>query len=504
MKSLCRSWLLAALALLLAVPAAGAEERAPFRQEELDQMLAPVALYPDPLLSQVLMASTYPLEVVQAARWSRANPGLQGQAAVNAVEAMDWDPSVKSLTAFPQVLAMMSERLEWTERLGEAFIAQQADVMSTVQALRQRAVAAGHLRSSEQMRVEREGGAILIEPPAPGIIYVPYYDPALVYGPWWWPAYPPVAWAPPPAYYAVPSYPPAWLWGSGIVLSTGFFFGHFDWPHRHVQVRHFHHAPHHGHPVRVDRVWRHDPVHRRGVPFRSAEARQRYEQHRADHRAGSTSVRAAEPRRGHPQHFRRDERRDTASEPRRFSGGNAIGSSTPPAAAPARSTPPPARAGRAEPRSEAPAGATRPEARVIQPGAAQSPRPTSPERLNRPSLRAAERESSRQPSRQPERQASSPPAATRAAGAAPSIRAESRPQIIQGGANHAARGISQQHAARDRAPARRAVERPAPRVAPPVAHAPRAEGRQPRGNGAARGHERSRERSAERGRERRS
>src|SRR5688572_21145116 len=157
MKSLCRSWILGALALLLAAPAALAEDRAPFRQEELDQMLAPVALYPDPLLSQVLMASTYPLEIVQAARWSRANPGLKGQAAVNAVEPMDWEASVKSLTAFPQVLAMMSEKLEWTERLGEAFLAQQADVMNTVQELRQRAEAAGHLRPSEQMRVERQG-----------------------------------------------------------------------------------------------------------------------------------------------------------------------------------------------------------------------------------------------------------------------------------------------------------------------------------------------------------
>ena len=182
------------LALLLAASAAFAQDRVPFRQAELDQMLAPVALYPDSLLSQVLMASTYPLEVVQAARWSRANPGLKGQDAVRAVEHMDWDPSVKSLTAFPQILTMMDEKLEWTRRLGEAFLAQQADVMDTVQGLRRRAEAAGNLRSSEQMRVAREGEVITIHQPAPEVVYVPYYNPAVVYGPWWWPAYPPVYW----------------------------------------------------------------------------------------------------------------------------------------------------------------------------------------------------------------------------------------------------------------------------------------------------------------------
>jgi hypothetical protein len=136
MRTLLNSWVVRAVTLLFVASAAFAQDRVPFRQAELDQMLAPVALYPDALLSQMLMASTYPLEVVQAARWSRANPGLKGQSAVDAVERMDWDPSVKSLTAFPQVLSMMDEKLEWTERLGEAFLAQQADVMAAVQELR--------------------------------------------------------------------------------------------------------------------------------------------------------------------------------------------------------------------------------------------------------------------------------------------------------------------------------------------------------------------------------
>src|SRR5690242_21301783 len=126
-------------------------------QPELDQMLAPIALYPDSLLSQILMASTYPLEVVEAARWSRANPGLKGEDAVDAVEQRDWDPSVRSLAAFPQVLAMMDQQIEWTARLGDVFIAQEPQVMETVQNLRQRAYQAGNLRSTEQAYVIQQG-----------------------------------------------------------------------------------------------------------------------------------------------------------------------------------------------------------------------------------------------------------------------------------------------------------------------------------------------------------
>ena len=145
MKTLLRS----ALVCLLCVSAAFAEiaPSAPRReaatQAELDQLLAPIALYPDPLLSQILMASTYPLEVVEAARWSRAHPGLGGQDALAAADPQDWDASVKALVAFPQVLALMDERLEWTERLGDVFVAQEPQVMETVQGLRQKAYAVG-------------------------------------------------------------------------------------------------------------------------------------------------------------------------------------------------------------------------------------------------------------------------------------------------------------------------------------------------------------------------
>jgi hypothetical protein len=223
-------------ALALTGPAAFAREEPRFTQAELDQMLAPIALYPDSLLAQILMAATYPVEVVQAARWSRANAPLDGEAAVRAAEPMDWDPSVKSLVAFPRILDRMDEQLDWTERLGEAFLAQEAQVMDTIQDLRRRADAAGNLVPGEEMRIVRDGDYIGIEPASPQVVYVPYYDPLIVYGTWWWPAYRPVHWAPWPGYHVRKAYAPRYVWGSAVVFRTGFFFGSFSWPQRHVIV----------------------------------------------------------------------------------------------------------------------------------------------------------------------------------------------------------------------------------------------------------------------------
>lgn len=294
MKTILKSLVVRSAALLLAASVAFAQstfaqERVPFRQEEIDQMLAPIALYPDPLLSQILMASTYPLEVVQAARWSRSRPGMRGQQAVQAVESMDWDPSVKSLVAFPQIVQMMDEKLDWTQRLGEAFLAQQPDVMDSVQNLRQKAAAAGNLNSNERMRVSREGEAILIEPAAPDVIYVPYYNPTVVYGPWWWPAYPPMYWGPPPGYYyAGPAYAPAFVWGSGFAISAGFFFARPVWHQRNVIVvqRNVTNVVVNRQTTVINRnrvtvdskpvVWRHNPVHRRGVPYQQASLQREF------------------------------------------------------------------------------------------------------------------------------------------------------------------------------------------------------------------------------------
>ncbi len=280
MKAFLKSVVAGLLAMLLTLPGAVAQERPGFSQQELDQMLAPIALYPDSLLSQVLMAATYPLEVVQAARWSRANPHLKGQDAVRAVEAMDWDPSVKSLVAFPQVLHRMDEQLSWTERLGEAFLAQETQVMDTIQGLRQRAEQAGTLRSNEQMRVTREDGYLRIDPAQPQVVYVPYYNPAVVYGSWWWPAYPPVYWGPPPGYYAWPAFASGFFWGAGVAISQRIFFGHFDWHDRHVKVVNVVHQPH-SRTVTVTKPvkWQHDPVHRRNVPYRHTVSRPSFVQH---------------------------------------------------------------------------------------------------------------------------------------------------------------------------------------------------------------------------------
>ena len=262
-----------------------------FSQQELDQMLAPIALYPDALLSQVLIASTYPLEVVQAARWSRSHPELRGDAAVRAVEQNNWDPSVISLTAFPQVLAEMDAKLDWTERLGDAFLAQQEQVSDTVQNLRQRASEAGNLQSNDQIRVEPQGQTIVIEQAAPQVIYVPYYNPTVVYGPWWWDAYPPVYWDPWPGYYH-PSYGSAFYWGSGISIGGGFFYSNFDWHRRHVNIvnqnnyyynNRYHDHRFHDHDGRNAWVgnddnhqWHHDPDHRRGVAYSAPALQQQF------------------------------------------------------------------------------------------------------------------------------------------------------------------------------------------------------------------------------------
>jgi hypothetical protein len=272
------------LALLLCVSVAFAQTTPPvpgppaFTQQELDQMLAPIALYPDALLSQILMASTYPIEIVQAARWSKANPNLTGDQAVNAVQQYNWDPSVESLVAFPQILAMMDEKLDWTQRLGDAFLSQQQQVMSTVQDLRQKALAAGNLQSNEHVRVEAQGPTIVVEQANPQVVYVPYYNPTVVYGPWWWPAYPPVYWGPWPGYYQSPGFGTGFFWGVGITLGAGFFFGAFDW-HQHrvnvVNVNYYYRPPPHityGPPG----SWQHDPGHRRGVPYRDPVLRQEF------------------------------------------------------------------------------------------------------------------------------------------------------------------------------------------------------------------------------------
>lgn len=300
MKAQLRLWFSVLLALVLAAPfnrvvaEHGDEQRARFSQEELEQMLAPVALYPDNLLAQIMMAATYPLEVAEAARWSRDNDHPAGNDAVAAVQDYDWDPSVQSLVAFPHILLMMDKKLDWTESLGDAFLAQPDDVMDTVQHLRRRAQEAGYFESNEYVRVTPRESIIVVEPVAPDVVYVPYYNPRVVYGTWRYDDYPPVYWDPWPDYR--PYHNDAFAWGVGVGVGVGFFFGAMDW-HRHsLYVNHDHHyyreyrdrhhpnwrhGGYYGHGWRNGRqVWGHEPSHRRGAPYRDHNVGRRY--HRSD------------------------------------------------------------------------------------------------------------------------------------------------------------------------------------------------------------------------------
>ncbi|MDX5405737.1 MAG: DUF3300 domain-containing protein [Chromatiaceae bacterium] len=239
-------------------------------QAELDQMLAPVALYPDTVLTHVLIAATYPLEVVQASRWVKDNPRLSGEEAVRAVEDKSWDPSVKALVAFPQLLARLSDDLDWTQQLGEAFLADETAVLASIQTLRQKAYSKGTLRDNKHIVVEREREVIVIEPARREVVYVPVYDTRVVYGDWWWPHHPPVYWHTAGVYYRNSPF----YWGVSVNVRPWFYFGIFDWRHRHVVVHHhYYHTPPRYYPKRhkhyVDaRRWQHSPEHRRGVHYR--------------------------------------------------------------------------------------------------------------------------------------------------------------------------------------------------------------------------------------------
>jgi len=192
--------------------------------EQLQRLVAPIALYPDSLVAQILAASTFPEEVVEADRFVQDHPDLKGQALAQAVDQQPWDPSVKALTAFPSVLGNMDKNLSWTSSLGDAYYNQQQDVMDAVQVMRQKAEQAGNLKSTPQQTVETQGPTIVIQPASPDVVYVPAYNPWAVYG------YPVVAW---PGWYP---YPGIWFGGPylsfGIGFGIGFFAGFgWGWPH---------------------------------------------------------------------------------------------------------------------------------------------------------------------------------------------------------------------------------------------------------------------------------
>lgn len=248
---------------------------ASYSQAALDQLLAPIALYPDTLLSQVLMASTYPLEIVKAQRWLQQHPGLSGAALDSALANEPWDASVRAIAAFPSVVAMMNDNLDWTQTLGDAFLAQEAQVMDTLQRLRQKAQSAGTLLSDDRQQITTEDGDIDIAPTNPDVVYVPVYDPTVVYGSWWWPGYPPLVWAPPSIYGPVGYVVTGFGFGIGISIGQGHFAdAHPDWHHHHIMVTH----PHFPGAVSPSKpiAWQHDPTHRIGVPYSTTSVREHY------------------------------------------------------------------------------------------------------------------------------------------------------------------------------------------------------------------------------------
>ncbi|MGA7817884.1 DUF3300 domain-containing protein, partial [Caballeronia sp.] len=269
------------------VSAQNQPEQPTFKPEEIEALVAPIALYPDSVLSQVLMASTYPLEIVHAARWVKANPNIKGDAAVKAVEGQSWDVSVKSLVAFPQVLEPMSDKLDWTQKLGDAFLAQEKDVLAAVQRLRARAQESGNLKSNEQQSVTVEpapaGGQasqtiVRIEPANPQVIYVPAYNPTVVYGTWGYPSYPPYYWPPAPAYYPGAALATGLAFGVGLA-AAGAIFGNCNWGGGDVNINV-------NKAANIDRnfdrtkvqggKWQHDASHRQGVAYRDNASREKF------------------------------------------------------------------------------------------------------------------------------------------------------------------------------------------------------------------------------------
>jgi Protein of unknown function (DUF3300) len=258
-----------------------------FKPEEIEQIVAPIALYPDSLLSQIFMASTYPLEIVEASRWAKQNKNLKGDALAQALEKQNWDPSVRSLVNFPDVLSKMSDKLDWTQKLGDAFLSQQKEVMDAVQRLRAKAEAAGNLKTTEQQKVIVEEKVIKIEPASPQVVYVPTYNPTVVYGAWPYPAYPPYPWYPPGYAFGASML----AFGTGVALGAawGYAWGGANWGRGEVDVdinrntnfntninREQAKQNLQARGQREGGSFQHDPSHRKGVGYRDDATAQKF------------------------------------------------------------------------------------------------------------------------------------------------------------------------------------------------------------------------------------
>jgi hypothetical protein len=289
-----------------------------FSQAQLEQMLAPIALYPDTLLTQILVASTYPLEVAMAAQWllQPGHASLQGSALDKALAKENWDPSVKSLIPFPAVLKQMDNNLSWTEQVGDAFLAQQQQVFGAVQSLRTRAAKAGELTSNSQQNVSVENAAsgavqyalssptttytptpgqvIVIEPANPQVVYVPAYNPAVVYGAWPYPAYPPVYYPPPPGYAAGTALLSGLAFGAGVALTSSLWgWGHVNWGigNVNVNVNRWNTINRNFTQINANQTdWHFNAEHRRGVAYNNVNLTNRYAPHRNNNRWDSNNT----------------------------------------------------------------------------------------------------------------------------------------------------------------------------------------------------------------------
>src|SRR5882757_9217336 len=337
---------------------------------QLDQMLAPVALYPDDLLGQILMASTYPLEVVQADRWLQdsSNASLRGDQLTQALQQLPWDASVKSLVPFPQILSMMDSNLDWTEQLGDAFLARQNDVMDSVQRLRGRAQAAGTLASTPQETVANTDQSIQIAPADPGVVYVPVYNPQVAYGDWQYSDYPPYD-------FFVPGYAVGTFIAFSI-LTPYWGWDHWDWRHHHLDIDDQpggRRGDFHPSPIRPV-PWHHDPSHRGGVPYRDPGTRVRFEGD-ADRHSTRGNFRGYAPTGAEPAPSRRPPTRPPSAGLPQTARGQAF---APPVAQP-------------EPARRAPPMAERPVPRAIERPAPQVIERPAPRVIERPVPRVIER-----------------------------------------------------------------------------------------------------------------
>ncbi|MGX5174374.1 DUF3300 domain-containing protein [Aliikangiella sp. IMCC44653] len=259
-----------------------------FSEAQLEQILAPIALYPDSVLTHILIASTYPLEVVQAHRWLEDNANLSAAQAIQQTEDKDWDLSVKALVPFPRVLERLSKELDWMQSIGDAFIQDEERVLASIQSLRRKADEAGSLSKMENTKIIREERQIIIQPVEIETIYIPYYDTRVVYGNWYWHSHPPVYWDWHWGHRRHYSHTSYFYWHPRVYLSHShhYHFSAFNWRHHHVVVldhrRYAKRRYHRTHIIRHEnaRRWQHNPKHRRGVAYRTEVTRNRYASNR--------------------------------------------------------------------------------------------------------------------------------------------------------------------------------------------------------------------------------